>query len=273
VKSLSELFRWLAGMTEASVVELLEETIRATEFAAHLKRKYPDNHEERWENVEQLVSSAAEYEEKHPGAGLQGYLEEVSLLTDVDRHDPRAARVPFMTLHTAKGLEFSAVFVVGLEEGLLPHSRSQESPQDLEEERRLLFVGMTRAKDELHLTRAKRRFRWGEHGFTKESRFLGEIHPESLAREEAGVAEPGTAGPGFADPEVHYEVDEWAQVDPGEAVHSGMLVRHSRFGVGRVKSVSGSGASTRVVVDFLDHGVKKLLLTYAGLTPVEDPRW
>ncbi|MHC4471451.1 MAG: ATP-dependent helicase [Planctomycetota bacterium] len=262
-KALAELFRWLAGMSDATVTELLEEVVRATEFAAHLKRRYPEDHEDRWENVAQLVSSAAEYEEKHPGAGLQGYLEEVSLLTDVDRHDPKSARVPFMTLHTAKGLEFRTVFVVGLEEGLLPHSRSQESQEDLEEERRLLFVGMTRAKDELHLTRARRRFRWGEHGFTKESRFLAEIAPDALFREAEAIGEEAP----------HYEVDEWAHTDPADALRSGMMVRHSHFGVGRVKSLSGTGPSSRVVVDFLDHGLKKLVLMYARLEPVEDLPW
>ena len=126
-----------------------------------------------------------------------------------------------------------------------------------------MFVGMTRARRELHLTRAERRFRWGEHGYSKESRFLQEIAPEAIATEPDTVAEEAS----------HYEVDEWAQDDPAESLRTGMLVRHSHFGIGRVKSFIGSGASSKIVVDFLDHGVKKLVLTYARLSPVEDLPW
>ncbi len=162
---------------------LVAEIVTRTDFGAHFKSRNPDNHEERMENVEQLVSSAAEFEDRNPGRGLVGWLEEVSLMTDVDRYDPRSARVSIMTLHTAKGLEFHVVFIVGCEEGLLPHSRSQAAEREREEERRLLFVGITRAREELHLLHARQRRRWGEFSFSVRSSFLGEIDAGAIEDE------------------------------------------------------------------------------------------
>ena len=268
LRGLAETFGELARKADGPVADLLEHVIRTIGYEAHLRKAYPDNWEERFENVEQLVSSAAEFETKHENAGLMAYLEEVSLLSDADRHDPRSARVPFMSLHTAKGLEFRNVFLVGLEDGLLPHSRSVESRADLEEERRLLFVGMTRAKEELTLSWARERFRWGQHDVTIRSKFLDEIDPEAIEVEDA----PDFSAPGRVS-EPHYEVDEWVQPAPEDGIRPGLQVRHSHFGVGRVTEVSGSGASARVTVDFLSHGRKKLVRMYARLTPVGDTPW
>jgi len=262
VKSLAGLFRVLGNMADQPVADLLTELVGRTEFAAHLKSKHPDNHEDRWENVAQLVSSAAEFEEKHPDAGLTAYLEEVSLLSDVDRFDPNAARVSFMTLHTAKGLEFQSVFIAGMEEGLLPHSRSRDSRQEMEEERRLLFVGMTRAREELTLSHAQRRFRWGEHSYSRPSCFYDEIDPRAVEQDLPPLPE-----------KPHFTTDRWVEPEPGDAIRSGMMVRHSHFGVGRVLELSGSGASTRITVDFDNHGRKKLVLMYAKLSLIEEASW
>ena len=262
VKSLAGLFRVLAGMADRPVADLLTELVGRTDFAAHLKSKHPDNHEDRWENVAQLVSSAAEFEEKHPEAGLTAYLEEVSLLSDVDRFDPNAARVSFMTLHTAKGLEFQSVFIAGMEDGLLPHSRARDSRQEMEEERRLLFVGMTRAREELTLTHAQRRFRWGEHSYSLPSCFYEDLDPEAVEQDLPPMGEQS-----------NFTVEQWAEPEPDDAIRSGMLVKHSHFGVGRVLDISGSGPSTRITVDFRNHGRKKLVLMYANLSPVEEASW
>ena len=262
VQNLAGLFRVLAGMADRPVADLLTELVGRIDFAAHLKTKYPDNYDDRWENVSQLVSSAAEFEEKHEGAGLTAYLEEVSLLSDVDRFDPKSARVSFMTLHTAKGLEFRSVFVAGMEDGLLPHSRAKDSRQEMEEERRLLFVGMTRAREELTLSHAQRRFRWGEHSYSRPSCFYDEIDPAAVEQDLPPMPEKS-----------HVTVDKWVEPEPGDSIRSGMMVRHSHFGVGRVLDLSGNGASTRITVDFQNHGRKKLVLMYANLSPIEEASW
>jgi DNA helicase-2/ATP-dependent DNA helicase PcrA len=172
-----------------------------------------------------------------------------------------------MTLHTAKGLEYRTVVVAGLEEGLLPHSRSRDSKEDLEEERRLLFVGMTRAREELHLTNALQRYQWGQSSFSTRSRFLKEIADDSM---EAGSA------PSFLSDrtERSYDVEDLAPSAPTKSAEAdlavGMKVRHGHFGVGRVVDMSGSGPSSRVVVDFTSYGRKKLVAMYAKLVPVGD---
>jgi DNA helicase-2/ATP-dependent DNA helicase PcrA len=268
VRALSALFTDLAARRDGPVAPVVAEIVARIGYAAHLKQCHPDNHEERLENVEQLVSSGAEYEDRNPGLGLVGWLEEVSLMTDADRYDPRSARVSMMTLHTAKGLEFKVVFIVGCEEGLLPHSRSQAMEREREEERRLLFVGITRAKEELSLLHARQRRRWGEFSFSLRSSFLNEIDPAALVDEE--MAAPPRSR------DLRFEVDEYAQAspdpdpEPEAAVREGVLVRHSSFGLGRVRQCSGSGAAARVLVDFSAHGLKKLLLSYARLEVVEE---
>ncbi len=262
VSSLAGLFRLLLGMAGRPIADILTELVGRTDFKAHLKSKHPESHEDRWENVAQLVSSAAEFEEKHEGAGLSAYLEEVSLLSDVDRFDPKAARVSFMTLHTAKGLEFQTVFVAGMEDGLLPHSRSRDSRQEMEEERRLLFVGMTRAREELTLSHAQRRFRWGEHGYSRPSCFYDEIDPAAVQQDLPPMEDVS-----------HFSVDRLVEPEPDAAIRTGMMVRHSHFGVGRVLDISGSGPSTRITVDFQNHGRKKLVLMYANLSPIEEASW
>jgi DNA helicase-2/ATP-dependent DNA helicase PcrA len=173
-----------------------------------------------------------------------------------------------MTLHTAKGLEYRTVVITGLEEGLLPHSRSKDSTEETEEERRLLFVGMTRAKEDLHLTNSLQRYRWGQHSFSIRSRFLEEI--------DEGAIEDGHQPFSVSEKKGrHYEVDDYvdAPAEEEDPLVVGMQVRHSHFGVGRVVDLSGSGPSTRITVDFASYGRKKLVKMYAKLVPVGDLPW
>jgi len=268
VLGFAELFGDLHGDSAGPVAGLIQRVVTGTSYADWLKARYPDNHEDRWENVSQLVASAAEFEAKGDGRGLPEYLEEVSLLSDADRHDARKARVPLMTLHTAKGLEYGTVLVCGLEEGLLPHSRSRDSREELEEERRLLFVGMTRAREHLHLTSAQQRYQWGQSSFSTRSRFLREIADDSMETGEAPVFLSDFT-------ERRYEASEAARPaappPAGEvSIAVGMKVRHGHFGVGRVVDLSGRGPSSRVVVDFTSYGRKKLVVMFAKLVPVGD---
>jgi len=239
----------------------------------------------RLDNLEQLLAGM----EEHMGeeASLQEYLESVALITDLDAYDPSLDRVTLMTLHAAKGLEFPVVFMTGMEEGLFPHSRTVEEGEDVEEERRLCYVGMTRAMEKLFLTRARQRRIYGSFQFNAPSRFLGEI-PEHLLDQ---VAQPKPSGlrqtgshnlasvfeslgqPQADEPdEPLFDDDDFEEPvrmvpDAEEGLRIGMHVRHPRFGLGTVRRLEGSGDSQKVTVWFNTIGPKKLLLKFAGLEP------
>jgi DNA helicase-2/ATP-dependent DNA helicase PcrA len=206
---------------------------------------------ERRENLEQLVASAVEYEEGERQPSLGGFLDRVSLLTDADTLETPAPCL-LMTLHAAKGLEFDCVFLAGLEEGLFPHVRAAGSKRALEEERRLFYVGLTRARSRLFLSYARSRFLSHLSSSRSPSRFLSEIPEDVLesplspspARPNASVAPPKTA------------------------FRPGTVVSHKTFGEGRVLSATGSGRDRKVTVLFHKAGRKKLLLEYADLLVV-----
>ncbi|MFH1129444.1 MAG: UvrD-helicase domain-containing protein [Patescibacteria group bacterium] len=171
--------------------KLLKFILKETEYQNYLKKTYGDNElqaglsedEARWQNVEELVSVAAEYDKLPSPQGLNDFLEKTALLSDADEIQNNQNVVHLMTLHTAKGLEFPAIFIIGCEEGILPHSRSLLNPLDIEEERRLFYVGITRSKVHLHLIVSQRRTSWGSQEANPPSRFLSEI-PEHLIQYE-----------------------------------------------------------------------------------------
>jgi DNA helicase-2/ATP-dependent DNA helicase PcrA len=227
-----------------------------------------DSHEaeDRLENLAELVAAAAEYDAREDVPSLPGFLDGVSLLSDIDQARDDAP-VFLMTLHSAKGLEFESVFLVGLEEGLLPHSRSlaDDSEEALEEERRLCYVGMTRAMERLSLTCAASRLVFGQRHASKPSRFLVEIPRDGLVvtggerRMPPAIEIPkgraasrsGAAASGFG---------------AGE-LRPGARVRHPLFGVGTVLRSDGSGDDLKVTVSFTGIGAKRLVARYAGLEP------
>jgi DNA helicase-2/ATP-dependent DNA helicase PcrA len=216
----------------------------------------------RRENLAELVSSAREFERRSgEDATLAEYLDSVSLATDADAAGGGRG-VTLSTLHAAKGLEFPAVFVVGLEEGYLPHGQSAEDEDELEEERRLLYVGMTRAKDELTLTLARRRLVFGRVQPRMESRFVAEVPPESVEERFFGSSRPTVFAP-FAAQDESQEVDL-----PGTGeLKRGRRVRHPRYGYGVILAQEGSGDETRLTVYFDRAGKKKFVARYADLTP------
>ncbi|HEU4759861.1 MAG TPA: 3'-5' exonuclease, partial [Dehalococcoidia bacterium] len=250
--------------------ELLDAVIDRTDYKEHLLSQ-PDG-EERWENVQELRAVTAQYDQLKPEHALPSFLEDVALITDVDEYDERAEAVTLITLHAAKGLEFPAVFIVGLEEGLLPHMRSLESgdPAQLEEERRLCYVGMTRAKRHLYLVRAFRRAFAGHH---PPSRFLADIPPPLLAQTQR-VSEP-TLFPTryrYATRDPRPATPDRGGVGQGvaETFAAGDHVRHPKFGEGIVVSCQPSGTDYQVVVAFQgEAGIKKLLLSFAPLERLE----
>jgi DNA helicase-2/ATP-dependent DNA helicase PcrA len=143
-----------------------------------LKKEFPEDAEDRIDNLEELLDSMASYSEENPDSGLDDFLERVSLISDIDTWEDRENRVNLMTAHNSKGLEFEAVIIVGLEEGIFPHINSLEDPEKLEEERRLCYVGVTRAKRYLYATAARSRYRHGMYLENEESRFISEMFGE-----------------------------------------------------------------------------------------------
>ena len=201
----------------------------------------------RIENLKEFTSLTIEYKDKH-GDNLQEFLSYISLITDIDTLEDGEGGVLLMTLHSAKGLEFPVVFVSGMEEGIFPISRALSNDNELEEERRLCYVGMTRAKDLLYLTCARVRTIFGRTSYNTESRFLREI-PFKLMEDNM--------------------IKEFDPNEEGNTSYGvGDTVKHSKFGIGEILGVKGEGANTQVTIDFNMVGVKSLLLAYANLTKV-----
>ncbi len=232
--------------------------------------------ETRLENLRELLAGMEEFsQEAGDEADLYRFLEEVSLLTDVDQWEDDEDAVTLMTLHAAKGLEFPIVFMTGMEEGLFPISRIGEESDALEEERRLCYVGMTRAREELYLTRARRRRRWGQVMDTLPSRFLGEIPSELLTViDQMRVVGTTIEGGGSRRPVRAYDEAERFDAmpdyedesqEPVAAFERGQEVEHATLGKGRVLEVSGRGERTRLIVAFHDAGTRKLMAKYAKL--------
>jgi DNA helicase-2/ATP-dependent DNA helicase PcrA len=241
---------------------LLEHLLQVTGLAALYEGSEEPEDVARRENLAEFVSSAREFERRSPeGATLAEYLDSVSLATDVEA-SAEGRGVTLSTLHAAKGLEFPTVFVVGLEEGYLPHVQSGEQEDEVEEERRLLYVGMTRAKDELTLTLARRRLVYGKVMPRMESRFVPEIPREALEERYFGPGRPTIFAPAAAE-------DESQEVDLPETgqLKRGRRVRHPRYGYGVILSQEGSGEETRLTVYFDRAGKKKFVARYADLTP------
>jgi DNA helicase-2/ATP-dependent DNA helicase PcrA len=165
---------WLAARDGLTVAELLQRVTEESGYATWL-RDGTEEGEDRWNNLQELRSVAAHYDEFPPELRLTAFLEEVALVSDQDELPESRDRVTLLTLHTAKGLEFPVVFIVGLEENIFPHSRSMEDPNQMEEERRLMYVGVTRAKDQLYLVRAFRRMLYGRGQVNEPSRFLRDV--------------------------------------------------------------------------------------------------
>jgi DNA helicase-2/ATP-dependent DNA helicase PcrA len=247
VRAFVEMMDGLArAAADLRVRELLEAVLEESGYLADLRRQETLEAQERLGNLQELLNLVAEYGEEEE-EGLTGFLERVALVSDIDRLDPEQDRVSLMTLHSAKGLEFPVVFMVGMEERLLPHGSALDDPSELEEERRLCYVGMTRACKRLYLTYAASRRIWGTPQDLAPSRFLLEIPSQCLQ-----ALSPG--GLPALD-------DEDPQGSCG--VFPGRWVRHPQFGVGRIQRVLEGG--TRVVVHFPGVGDKRFVTQEAPL--------
>ncbi|MGZ4775428.1 MAG: DNA helicase PcrA [Oryzihumus sp.] len=274
IKAFTGLLEALQTVHEggAGVAALIEAVVEQTGYLAELRASHDPQDETRVENLAELVAVAREFDEANPQGSLEDFLEQVSLVADADEiPDSEEAEdqgvVTLMTLHTAKGLEFPVVFLTGMEDGTFPHMRALGDNKELEEERRLAYVGITRARERLHLSRAVVRSAWGQPQYNPASRFLDEIPAELIdwQRSESTGMRPSST------PAVATLAGRPGVRSPGNkpviSLKDGDRVTHDSFGLGTVVRVEGEGDKAMAHVDFGgDAGVKRLLLRYA---PVE----
>ena len=263
---------------ELPPAQMMERVLERTGYLDWVERQDNLEHTSRAENLRELANAMAEATEQ--GQTLEDVLDHAALVSDADEFD-ETIPVSLMTLHSAKGLEFDTVFLAGLEEGLLPHSRSLDRPQDVEEERRLFYVGMTRAKKSLTISRAIYRRSYGEDRLRASlpSRFLSEIPGELLAMVPGSMSEPGETRRYEADPDYSEYANRRraassARPAYGRSAQSsrasrnplvGTRVRHPKYGIGTILEVEGEGEDRKLTVSFQDYGAKKLIERYANL--------
>ena len=268
-----------AGLPPA---QLIERVLERSGYLTYVEQQDNLEHTARAENLRELSNAMAEATEQ--GQTLEDVLDAAALVADSDEYDPTIP-VSLMTLHSAKGLEFDAVFLAGLEEGLLPHTRSGSNLSEIEEERRLFYVGMTRAKQSLVISRAIYRRSYGEERLraSTPSRFLAEIPAELIEAASGSLAEPGQtrryeADPDFSDsysyrrPRTPYGKSSTTRTSPrvsGRQTSNdpliGARVRHSKYGLGTIIEIEGEGEDRKLTVSFQDYGAKKLIERYANL--------
>ncbi|MFC5906926.1 DNA helicase PcrA [Streptacidiphilus monticola] len=288
VKKFNDLMAKLRGVVEggAGPAAVLEAVLEETGYLAELQASTDPQDETRVENLQELAAVALEFEQEEPvegpdgepaQTGLPGFLERVALVADSDQipDDPEGEGrgvITLMTLHTAKGLEFPVVFLTGMEDGVFPHMRALSNAKELEEERRLAYVGVTRARERLYLSRAVLRSAWGQPSYNPPSRFLEEI-PENLVetRRAASASAPSPVssrmtGSRASAPAGWGKSASRMRDKPVITLNVGDRVTHDRFGLGTVVSVSGPADDAKATIDFGGEGVKQLLLRYA---PVE----
>jgi DNA helicase-2/ATP-dependent DNA helicase PcrA len=274
-----DLIIGMAAMAPRETVSIaLGKVIDQSGYLQDLREERTEEAESRIENLMELVSAAREYELRSPEPSLAGFVDQLSLLSDADEEaGSRTARVLMMTLHSAKGLEFPIVIMAGLEEGLFPHSRSSDDEAELEEERRLCYVGITRAQRRLVLTSAARRRVFGDYQSTEPSRFIDEI-PRGLMEEIPSTfvspyqssfsqfrANPyGTGGRRVREEQPAYAYEDDDQSVP-DGLRPGVRVRHPKFGEGTVLSIEPLDDDTKLVVRFSSVGQKTLRAKFAKL--------
>ena len=258
----------LNGNKDRPAIEILLDIINEIDLKNYYLNQPNVESHERWKNVEELITSIEEYSEQNKDKNLSDFLEEVSLLTDIDRHNTDYESITLMTIHSAKGLEYSLVFIVGLEEGLFPITSYSSLENDIDEERRLFYVGSTRAMKQLVLSYAKKRMKYGyEMILSSKSRFLDEI-PLELLDIDGGNANifasdrmVSNNSPQKKNLNINYQTSSSIKV--GDNVH------HKVFGNGRVVQISGFGDTQQISIRFVGNVTKKLMKKYANLSKID----
>jgi ATP-dependent DNA helicase UvrD/PcrA len=270
-KVASALYSWMhdlaARAAAMAVREIIAEVIAHAGFEDYLAPL--SDGQSRRQNLAELLAAAGQFDAEGGGGGLTDFLERVALVNDADQVADAGGRSALMTLHTSKGLEYPVVFIAGMEEGLFPHSRAQESGDDIEEERRLCYVGMTRARRLLYLTNTLSRELYGQRQESRPSRFLSEISPD-LMRRLAAERPAAIIRPAGDQPYIDYSESQLAPDDDadGDGLGVGARVYHPTFGPGVVRKREGRGDSAKAWVNFERGGVKLLVLKFANLRPI-----
>jgi DNA helicase II / ATP-dependent DNA helicase PcrA len=271
-RQITALHQWLRALIDRAatmnVRAILEEVIDSSGYMAYLEGL--TDGASRRESVTELLSAAATFDAEFGGpGGLGEFLERVALISDADQVAQKGGSVALMTLHTCKGLEYPVVFIAGMEEGLFPHNRSQGSASEIEEERRLFYVGMTRARNLLYLTNTLSRELFGTRQESRPSRFLAEIDPNLIRRagpppRNAPIRIPSN------EPYVDYSESQLPDHEGNGEVAVGMRVEHPTFGAGVVRRREGRGEGAKAWVHFDRAGTKLLMLKFARLRPIAD---
>jgi len=266
IKGFKKLVDGFRELSNSDITFLTNKILEDTGYLQELLLEKTVEAETRLENLQEFLTVTKKYDTESQGDDLSTFLAEISLVTDIDNYDADEDAMVIMTMHGAKGLEFPIVFVTGMEENLFPHSRSINStdPEEIEEERRLCYVALTRAEEKVYLTRAWKRTIYGRDAYNSPSRFIEEIPERYLESSQAGKREEKssffgkTSGNLFNSP----------KPSGGETFNLGDKVEHNKWGEGLVISVKGSGDEAEVSVAFPDQGIKKLISRYAPIKKV-----
>lgn len=265
----------------------IAEFIEKTGILAMYKEINTEDALDRWNNIQQMLSDIASFFRANPDGTLNDYLQQVSLISDIDEKNLDGNQVTLMTLHSAKGLEYPVVFIGGLEKGLFPLAKAEFDNQEEEEERRLFYVGITRAKQKLFITYAQKRMRFGEYSYQAPSKFLFEIdenyvewsNKPSLKRTQAEVKSrfaarmndnkptPQKAKQNYFD-DIPIEESAAEARNDNAIISSGDRVSHSKFGAGKVLSISGAGQNAKAIIMFDNYGRKNIMLHFAKLSKI-----
>ena len=265
-------------IASAKVLKFIESLIEKSGIVKELEAEKTIENQSRIENIKEFISVAREFEittEEKPT--LEDFLAHISLVADIDDTEEIGDRIVMMTLHSAKGLEFPIVFIAGMEEGIFPSYRSISEESKLEEERRLCYVGITRAQKDLYITNAQSRMLFGSTSYNLESRFIKEIpddlinvkeNPSAQARGNT-YGKQGSSFKGFGKAvdlsDLKARIKEFNEITASSEVNIGDRVMHKKFGEGIIKSKVDEGSDHRLDIEFDDYGTKRLMESYAKL--------
>ena len=277
------VFTFMGQLGTRPIHEIVEDVIETSGYAAALEEEKKEDNRDRLENLREFISVAKNFDDGAAEGenGLADFLAQIALISDVDQTEQSDGTVTLMTFHAAKGLEFPAVFMAGMEEGLFPHSRTLLDDTEIEEERRTCYVGITRAERRLYLTYARQRTIYGRTEMSRPSRFLAEIPEELVEHKEADffggtdLRAPSniwserstrTERKRYMPPPQHTAADgSVIRPDTSAAFQAGDAVRHSKWGDGRIVAISGSGEDAELSIAFPGEGIKKFVQKYAPI--------
>ena len=260
------IFTLVAEMDDKSVLDILEAILDRTSYLAQLEESTDPQDQARAENIGELLSVAKDFQDTNPTGTVEDFLEQVALVNDVDSFEQEESKVTLMTLHAAKGLEFPIVFLGGLEEGLFPHSRTLMNPEEIEEERRLAYVGITRAEKELYISNATTRTVFGRTSSYLPSRFIDEIPAELVDGLRAKRRIPDDIKPTVPRHMSEASRPVTKPIIRNEVIADwkvGDTAIHSKWGNGKVVNVSGEGAGMKLTIEFPTQGVRVVMAKFA----------